>query len=343
MEEKQSKIFIAIGFVIVLLAGLLLGYMLGKYEKKKVDEPVKIENKSYSLGIYQDRRLDDRYKVIYNKDDLSNFNINEDLDFTNSKYVIVESTYDECSESDVKVKNYDVKENILNVNFTYTGSCGVCAPKYIYYLFRVDKDVNIKDINVKSSATNDYECDPYVSYKPLIYLYPTKKLNVEVKLGKSELLTTTYPKYVDSWKVVANPNGDLVDSNGRHYYGLYWEGINNIKEDFSTGFVVKGEDTIKFLEEKLAILGLNEKEANEFIIYWLPKLESNKYNFIHFIDIDTINNEMPLEINPNPDTIIRVLMAYKPLDEYMSVKEQQLVSVNRKGFTVVEWGGTKID
>ena len=46
-----------------------------------------------------------------------------------------------------------------------------------------------------------------------------------------------------------------------------------------TGFVVEGKDTIKFLEEKLKQLGLTDKEADEFIIYWLPKLENNKYNY----------------------------------------------------------------
>ena len=52
------------------------------------------------------------------------------------------------------------------------------------------------------------------------------------------------------------------------------------------GFIVKGEDTAKFLEEKLEILGLNEREAEEFIIYWLPKLEANKYNYIRFASVE---------------------------------------------------------
>lgn len=30
-------------------------------------------------------------------------------------------------------------------------------------------------------------------------------------------------------------------------------------------------------EEKLEILGLNYKETEEFIVYWLPKLEQNEY------------------------------------------------------------------
>lgn len=51
---------------------------------------------------------------------------------------------------------------------------------------------------------------------------------------------------------------------------------------------------------------------------------------------------MPLEIEPKPDTLIRVLMEFKGLDKYKTVKEQKLITPERKGFVVVEWGGTEI-
>ena len=51
---------------------------------------------------------------------------------------------------------------------------------------------------------------------------------------------------------------------------------------------------------------------------------------------------MPLDINPEPNTVIRVLMDYKPLDNKINIKEQQLSTPTRKGFTVVEWGGSLI-
>lgn len=184
---------------------------------------------------------------------------------------------------------------------------------------------------------------PLYQYKPVIYLYPTETTEVTVKVGRPENLTHTYPKYENEWKVIANPNGDLTDvETGRNLYCLYWEGINTVKPKMEEGFIVKGEDTIKFLEEKLEILGLNEREANEFIIYWLPKLESNKYNYIRFQTMEEIEENMLLEINPKPDTIIRVLMEYKALEEPIKVQEQNLVTPERIGFTLVEWGGTEL-
>ena len=68
----------------------------------------------------------------------------------------------------------------------------------------------------------------------------------------------------------------------------------------------------------------------------------NEYNLIRFESITNINKDMPLIVNPNPDTIIRVLMEYKKTDKNTKVKKQELTTPTRKGFTVVEWGGTLI-
>ena len=179
--------------------------------------------------------------------------------------------------------------------------------------------------------------------KPVIYLYPERETEVVVRLGNSNNLTHTYPKYEIEWRVIANSNGELIDTkSGRNLYCLYWEGISNTERTMKEGFVVKGEDTISFLEEKLEILGLNEIEANEFIIYWLPKLESNKYNYIRFQTLEEIDKNMPLEVTPTPDTVIRVMMEYKGLEDIIEIEEQNLYSQKREGFTVVEWGGAEI-
>ena len=186
--------------------------------------------------------------------------------------------------------------------------------------------------------------DEILVKKPIIYIYPEEEMKVNVVLKNSSLLTTSYPKYNDGWTVIAKPNGTLKELNSsREYYGLYYEGNDNNVTMQKDGFVVKGEDTINFLEEKLKLLGLNERESNEFIIYWLPQLESNKYNYIRFETKEEIENYMPLEISPEPDTVIRVIMNYKPLNKKIKVQEQELTPQTRSGYTVVEWGGSKLD
>ena len=194
------------------------------------------------------------------------------------------------------------------------------------------------------NLNNTYRFSGYIeSMKPIIYLYPTSQTEVEVRLGNPEKLSCSYPKYTNGWKVLANPDGKLVDLNtGKKLYSLYWEGHGTASYNFNEGFVVKGEDTAKFLEEKLSILGLNEYEAEEFIVYWLPKMQNNKYNFIRFATKDEINEYMPIEFSVEPDTLIRVLMQYKKLEKPIDVKEQILLTPERNGFVAVEWGGSEI-
>ena len=162
--------------------------------------------------------------------------------------------------------------------------------------------------------------------------------------GKIPLARGRKKRYNDGWKVKAKPDGTLIEyGTNRELYALYYENLNaidfNIKKD---GFVVSKEDVVPFLEEKLEILGLNSKEIQEFIIYWLPILEKNKYNYIRFATNEEIEQNMPLNIEPSPDTIIRVLMTFKGLDEQIDVSEQELVTPIRNGYTVVEWGATII-
>lgn len=178
--------------------------------------------------------------------------------------------------------------------------------------------------------------------KPIIYLYPESKTEINVELKYPQKISHSYPKYENNWNVIVDTNSNIT-YNGRNYYGLYWEGKYPMDFKLDEGFVVKGSDSTTFLEEKLAILGLNEREANEFIIYWLPKLENNPYNFIKFASMEVQNEYMPLEINPKPDTLIRVMMAYKRLDNPIKVREQVLdPAPTRNGFVVIEWGGTEI-
>jgi len=181
-----------------------------------------------------------------------------------------------------------------------------------------------------------------VDKKPVIYLYPEEEIQVSVTLDYDGELTSTYPAYNNGWTVTARPDGSLTDGNGREYYCLFWEGENHAAYDFSEGFVVNGEETEAFLEEALATLGLTDKEANEFIIYWLPHMEDNPYNLISFQN-EAYTESARLNIDPVPDSVLRVFMAWKGLSKPVTVEEQILKPFERIGFTVVEWGGCEVN
>ena len=196
------------------------------------------------------------------------------------------------------------------------------------------------EISELKSFYKTYNSDDLPDYeKPIIYLYPQKDTNVTVELKKPELITCSYPKYESKWSVLAKPNGTLIDQkSGKELYALYYESKAN-PINITNGFVVKGEDSASFLEEKLSVLGLTDREAEEFIVYWLPRLSSNPYNLIHFATDEEINEYMPIEITPKPDNFIRVWMVFEALDEPIEIEEQKLTSHERDGFVAVEWGG----
>ena len=177
--------------------------------------------------------------------------------------------------------------------------------------------------------------------KPVIYLYPQETMEVSVKLKLEGEITCAYPQYGQGWNVIAELDGTLTDSQGKKYNYLYWEGITEAQWDMSSGFCIKGEKTAEFLEETLEHLGLNRREANEFIVYWLPLMEQNPYNVITF-KTDVYNKVAELDINPVPDTLIRVFMVWKGVDGPVDLIPEQLSAPERQGFTVVEWGGAEI-
>ncbi len=178
--------------------------------------------------------------------------------------------------------------------------------------------------------------------KPVIYLYPEGAVDVSVQLGLNGKLTCTYPEYNDVWQVTATPDGTLIDKSGKTYNYLYWEGEICSDLTITDGFCVKGSETAEFLEESLEKLGLNRREANEFTVYWLPLMQSNPYNIISF-DTEEYTESSKLIISPTPDTVIRVFMTWKPSDTWVGLESQTLTAPERTGFTVVEWGGTRLE
>ena len=177
--------------------------------------------------------------------------------------------------------------------------------------------------------------------KPVIYLYPETETRVTVKLDLSGELTCTYPAYDGGWVVTAAPDGTLTDEHGRTYNYLYWEGEGTEAYDFSKGFCVAGSDTAAFLEDALDRLGLTRREANEFLVYWLPRMQDNPYNLIAFQQ-EAYTQSAKLTVSPRPDSVLRVFMAWKPLARPVDIPAQILPGFERRGFTLVEWGGAEV-
>lgn len=179
--------------------------------------------------------------------------------------------------------------------------------------------------------------------KPAIYLYPENRLEVSVDVTLSEgQFTITAPSYNNGWNVIAYPDGTIVDkASGKTYDYIYWESDSEPAYDWSEGYVIAGADTREFLLEVLPAMGLQPNEYNEFINYWQPRMQKNAFNLITF-QTDCYTNAAQMKIDPKPDSLLRIFMAYKAVDGPVDVKTPKIKPFERKGFTVVEWGGAEV-
>lgn len=212
---------------------------------------------------------------------------------------------------------------------------------------------NTDDDNCSENVENSRMYEPGEK-KPVIYIYSDKDntpVDVSVELT-DEVIGSVYPQNDNklgdksaSWSVIANKDGTLKDTeSGRELYSLYWESNRPVDKtyDIKTGYCIPGSDTEEFLYHMLKIQGLTDKEAEEFIIYWLPEMQNNKYNIISF-DTTDYTKGAKLNISEDVDTLIRVNMTFKASDEPVELEPETYEPVERTGFTVVEWGGTEVE
>ncbi|MBD0402998.1 hypothetical protein [Flammeovirga sp. EKP202] len=186
--------------------------------------------------------------------------------------------------------------------------------------------------------------------KPVIYFNSEKEIDANVKVELNGEITASYPKYnSEGWNIKVLPTGEVIDKNDqrKHKY-IYWEGDLTPKmslEDHNKGYVIAKDSTISFLEKALPSFGLNTFEINDFISYWIPDLNKNEYNFIQFVANENCDDIAKLKVHPQPDQEIRLYMFFEGCSKNKVVTEPllKIYSKERKGFTVIEWGGAEIN
>lgn len=226
-------------------------------------------------------------------------------------------------------------------------------PQNVYYYRKLDNDRNFSNTPA-ASPDKSLQLKTFVPIsiqplgwwtpecKPAIYLYPEKSQQVSVKVFPKGHLTFTDPLYPeDGWKITAHPDGSVV-SGEKIYPYLYYESkiMDGWIKKPTEGFVVAYADLPKLYSDLLPKLGLSDNETADFKEYWEKALTSAPFYFVGIMDEKSIEMIEPLEINPEPDSTIRVRLYFQALDESFKIKAPNLSSIpKREGFSVVEWGG----
>jgi len=182
--------------------------------------------------------------------------------------------------------------------------------------------------------------------KPVIYLYPVIPTVVNVKLTIPGRIVESDPLYPsDGWvNVLAHPGGSLTYQD-KIYNELYYESqVDKVRQP-DNGIVIP----IIVLKDKLTEittkLGLLPNEQNEFLSYWLPKLEKLKSPYVQISLIDSKEKQRidKVIITPTPKTELEYLFYFKPQRDQKGNLKPLILPQNppqRIGFTSVEWGGT---
>ncbi|PIP63618.1 hypothetical protein COW97_01605 [Candidatus Roizmanbacteria bacterium CG22_combo_CG10-13_8_21_14_all_34_12] len=208
--------------------------------------------------------------------------------------------------------------------------------------------------------------------KPVVYLYSEKPTDIHLSFLSSVSLNTQIPFYNNGWFVKAQPDGRLTDLQPQYtdcskidslkfgseyannscktnnYPYIYWSGksMENSYPKAEGGWVVERKNLKIFMDQKLKEIGLTEKESNDMTSYWIPKMneKNSPYYRISFLTTKQMNEFVPMNVRPVPDSVLRVFLDFKPLNSKPIVDPipQQFGKFNRHGFTLVEWGGLNL-
>jgi hypothetical protein len=172
--------------------------------------------------------------------------------------------------------------------------------------------------------------------KPNIYVYPVEAGEVTVKLAfpNGGLVTVSDPPYGDGWTVTVTPEG-LMD--GEHTF-LFYEGRSGGEVQRERGWVVPREGLEGFFRENLAATGFYENEIEDFVEFWVPRLDDHPY-FALYPQYDPIYDGLvALEVEPEPWTVIRLAYVVEGLEEELELMPEAIPAYEIGGFTVHEWG-----
>jgi len=181
--------------------------------------------------------------------------------------------------------------------------------------------------------------------KPVIYLYTLQDTDVSVQVTIPGSITESIPQYpaATGWQhILAHPNGTL-DYQGKTYTELFYETLQQKVTAPTAGFMIKKDETASTLHMLVTKLGFLPSEQQEFLNYWVPRLQQlpTPYVFISLFSQQQKETIDQVTINPTPDTFLQYIFFFKGMNTFAPVPQLDLPAtpVQRIGFTALEWGG----
>jgi len=176
-----------------------------------------------------------------------------------------------------------------------------------------------------------------VAYKPNIYIYPNQELTLSVKLvfPNGGRILESIPDYQDSWNVTIKPNGKIDDTYDYLFYECRIPDLTQKKY----GWIIKRTDLRKFFNENLAKSNFNQKEINDFVEYWGPKLTNYEYYEIYPQYKLTVNEMVKVNFSIKPENFFRLFYLIKGRNNNQKEILEPIIEIaKRENYFAIEWG-----
>ena len=174
-------------------------------------------------------------------------------------------------------------------------------------------------------------------YKPNIYIYPEEETQLDVILSfpMGGEVITSIPEYVNGWSVTIDENGIIDDL----YSYLFYESIQPDIWQKSYGWLIEKNELESFFRMNMAEFGFYGQEIDDFIDYWIHRLNDHSFYAIYPQTIEIINDVIRIDFSHQPDNLLRLFYAIVGHDRMINnLQEPEIDSFNRDGFFVTEWG-----
>jgi len=208
---------------------------------------------------------------------------------------------------------------------------------YVFHFEDMDGMIYAENVKIDSNYLELRVPAQAMDAKPNIYLYPQEKIELDVTIDFpiGGFVTTSIPEYGTGWNVTVEPNGTI---DGEYGY-LFYESQNPDVFQYSKGWTVKSEDLEKFFRENMALYGFKGQEIEDFIEWWIPRLEDNSCYDIFPQTSTDIDPVVIVNFSINPDSFQRLYYAikeYKKCNDHLA--KPVIEPFERVGFSALEWG-----
>ena len=185
---------------------------------------------------------------------------------------------------------------------------------------------------------DENECDTCnLVYKPNIYIYPNEKIELSVKLdfpigGK---VVTSIPEYGTGWNILVDASGLINDT----YSYLFYESTQPDVWQRNNGWNIQTDKLESFFRNNMTEYGFNGREINDFIEYWIPRLNDYPLYSIYPQTKSIIDDVIQLDFSKQPENIMRLFYFIKGHSQLQDkLAAPTIDNFVREGYSVTEWG-----